>query len=163
MEFVLGDLALAALAIYGMSSLAESMGSLFSLVRCLPGGYLIWTGIGLLRTRHDPTAAYSVDQRPLTLASSFLSSLFLTVGDLKAILFYASLFPTLFNLRLLTSFGIGMIATITIVAVGGVKLIYAYSARTLVARLQSRRMQRITRKVAGRLMIGAGSYVILKA
>jgi threonine/homoserine/homoserine lactone efflux protein len=160
---VLGDLALAALAIYGMSSLAESMGSLFFLVRCLAGSYLIWIGIGLLRAREDLTANALVDKRPLTLASSFLSGLFLTFGDLKAILFYASLFPTLFNLRLLTSIDIGIIATITIITVGGVKLIYAYAARTFVARWKSRRVQRITRKAAGGLMIGAGSYVILKA
>jgi len=160
---VLGDLALAALAIYGMSSLAESLGSLFFLVRCLAGSYLIWIGIGLWRTREDPTANALVDKRPLTLASSLLSGLFLTFGDLKAILFYASLFPTLFNLRLLTSIDIGIIATITIITVGGVKLIYAYAARTFVARWKSRRVQRITRKAAGGLMIGAGSYVILKA
>jgi threonine/homoserine/homoserine lactone efflux protein len=160
---VLGDLALGALAIYGMSNLAESMGSMFFLVRCLAGSYLIWIGIGLLRTREDPTANALVEKRPLTLASSFLSGLFLTFGDLKAILFYASLFPTLFNLRLLTSIDIGIIATITIVTVGGVKLIYAYAARTFVAHWKSSRMQRITRKAAGGLMIGAGSYVILKA
>jgi hypothetical protein len=41
------------------------------------------------------------------------SGVVLTVGDLKAILFDASFFPSLFHLRVLSSFGIGLIATMS--------------------------------------------------
>lgn len=159
---VLGDLILVTFSIFGMSSIAETLGSFFFIVRCMAGAYLIWIGVGLLCAKGNVPQTLQ-DDRPFTMVTSFMSGLLLTFGDVKAILFYASLFPTLFELRLLTTFDIAIIVCVTILTVGGVKLAYAYAAKKILSRWSSQKVHQGTRRIAGGLMIGAGTYVIVKA
>jgi threonine/homoserine/homoserine lactone efflux protein len=99
----------------------------------------------------------------LSHAASFLSGLLLTLGDVKAILFYASLFPAFVDMDSLSAPDMAGIAAVTILAVGGVKIFYAFAARTISARFRDRNAQRLARKSAGCCMIGAGTYIIMKA
>jgi len=159
---VLGDLIFVCCAILGMSLLAETMGAFFAIFKYLGGIYLVWLGIGLLRAK-DEVPLRSVDTRGSTLLTSFVSGLFLTLGDVKAILFYASLFPTFVDMTHLTPVGIAIIVLITILTVGGVKLAYAFAAHRIVSRLQTHKAQKYTRLTAGTLMVGAGTYMVAKA
>jgi threonine/homoserine/homoserine lactone efflux protein len=159
---VFGDLVFVALAILGMSFLAETMGSFFAFVRYAGGAYLIWLGVTLLRSKKTihPT---ETSPSKLSHAASFLSGLLLTLGDVKAILFYASLFPAFVDMDSLSAPDMAGIAVVTILAVGGVKIFYAFAARTIAARFRDRNAQRLARKSAGCCMIGAGTYIIMKA
>ncbi|WP_048305565.1 LysE family translocator [Halomonas sp. PR-M31] len=94
---------------------------------------------------------------------SFFSGLLLTLGDVKAIFFYASLFPAFVNLATIGTLDIAIIAVITIVAVGGVKLGYAYFAGGVASFATNYRAERAVKVTAGGLMVGAGSYLIAKA
>lgn len=158
---VAGDLIFVGLAITGMSVLADMMGGLFVLLRCAAGAYLIWFGINLIRARHAFVTATSPDTRS-GLAVSFLSGLLLTLGDVKAILFYASLFPAFIDLTALSMLDMVVIALLTIVSVGGVKLSYAWFATLIVSRAARLGDGKKIRTVAGSFMVGAGSYLILK-
>lgn len=158
---VLGDLLFVALALGGMSLLAEAMGAFFAIFRYLGGAYLIWIGIQLLRSRALPIAETPVE-RPASLLASIASGFFLTLGDIKAILFYASLLPAFIDMHTLGLTTVCSIIVITIVTVGGVKLIYAVMARALVAKWVSVRQQRWLRTTTGGLMLGCGSYLIAK-
>ncbi len=159
---VAGDLIFVTIAIMGMSALAIAMGSLFSVFKYAGGAYLIWLGIKLLGSK-KPSGMPITDNRGSTLLSSFSSGLLLTLGDLKAVLFYASLFPALMDLSSLSIYDITIVISLTIVTVGGVKLIYAIAARTIVANLQTRSVSKHTKSLAGGLMVAAGSYIIIKA
>ena len=158
---VLGDLLFASLAILGMTYLAEVLGSVFAIFKYLGGAWLIWLGIGLLRAparlEIRPEAS-----RPSTLATSFLAGLILTLGDIKAILFYASLFPAFVDLEGLSVSGIALIMAITVLTVGGVKLGYACAARGIVRRLQGRVNGRWARRAGGGMMIGSGTWLMVK-
>jgi arginine exporter protein ArgO len=88
---VLGDLLFVAVAILGMSFLAETMGAFFLVLKHLGGAYLIWLGIGLLRAPKD----LEIEPPPATrrsLLTSFAAGLVLTLGDVKAIFSRAFLF-----------------------------------------------------------------------
>ena len=158
---VVGDLVFVAIALIGMSLLAEWLGAFFSVVKYCGGAYLIWLGFSLLKSKSTPT-----DQRTTSRASSFaadfLAGLFLTLGDVKAILFYASLFPTLIDSRGIGLWDILLIMAITIVTVGGVKLGYVIFASKLVDRLRGRFASEVPRKFGGAMMIGCGSVLIAK-
>jgi threonine/homoserine/homoserine lactone efflux protein len=158
---VLGDLLFVALALGGMSLLAEAMGAFFAIFRYLGGAYLLWIGIQLLRSRSLPIAETPVES-PASLLASIASGFFLTLGDIKAILFYASLLPAFIDMHALGMTTVCSIIVITIVTVGGVKLIYAVMARALVAKWGSVRQQRWLRTATGGLMLGCGSYLIAK-
>jgi len=159
---VLGDLVFVTLAIFGMSTLAESMGAFFAIVKFLGGAYLIWLGIGLIRSTGSVKLRVN-DRRKSTLLASLVSGLALTLGDLKAILFYASLLPTFVDMTRLRPWDGFFIVLVTIVAVGGVKLAYAAAAQRIVSRFQKKRSQKIAHRSAGCLMVGVGSYLIVKA
>jgi len=159
---VAGDLVFVFLAFLGMAALAEVVGSFFLIIRYLAGAYLIWFGISLMRS--DVSLSMKDSARSaLKLSASFFSGLLLTLGDIKAIFFYASLFPAFVDLAAVNALDMAIIAVITVVAVGGVKLGYAYLAGFAASFAINRRAERAVRVTAGSLMVGAGSYLIAKA
>ncbi len=162
---VLGDMIFAALALLGMSALAETMGTFFAIAKMAGGAYLIWLGIGLIRGK--PAAAQeanaTVEGRPGSLLASFAAGLVLTLGDVKAIVFYASLFPSFAPMERLTAADAAAIAAITVGAVGGVKLAYAFGARAIAARLSGSSASRRLKTASGCALTGAGVYLIAKS
>ncbi|WP_405233999.1 LysE family translocator [Lentisalinibacter salinarum] len=160
---VLGDLVFIGLAVLGLSVLAETLGSLFLGIRYLGAIYLLWLGLSLLRTKHGTAVPANAGNGRGSLAASFVAGFALTLGDVKAILFYLSLFPMFVDLSALQAVDVMAIVCITVTSVGGVKMLYALSARKLATMARELKIERAARKTAGTIMLGAGSYIIAKA
>jgi len=159
---VLGDLLFALLAILGLTALAGAMGALFLLIRYAAGLYLIWLGVSLIRSRNQSLA---LDISPSTggLFASFLTGFLVTLGDVKAIFFYASLFPTFLELSILSYGEVVSVLGVIAVTVGGVKLAYAFLAKR-VARFAGRSaLAKPAKVVSGSLMVGSGTYLIVRS
>jgi len=76
---VVGDIIFIIIAIWGLSLLAEMLGSLFFLMKYLGGAYLILLGVGLCRAKsHNMETEKVID---ISLLSSFLTGLFITLSD----------------------------------------------------------------------------------
>ena len=159
---VAGDLVFVAMALAGMTVLAEWLGSLFTAVKYGAGAYLLWLGWKLLGSTADVTVAAG-SGAPGHLLKDFSAGLLLTLGDIKAILFYASLFPTLVDLDRIDASQAALIVAITVLTVGGVKLAYAVFGSKLAEALHGRALARWPRRIGGGLMIGCGSVLIAKA
>ncbi len=157
---LVGDLVFVFLAILGMAALAETMGSFFLILRYMAGAYLIWLGISLLRSK--TRVQVSADRSASTLSASFFAGLIITLGDVKAIFFYASLFPAFVDLTTIATSDIATIIVLTVVAVGGVKLGYAYFASRILSWTKGR-AHGVVKKTAGGFMVGAGTYLMVKA
>lgn len=114
---VAGDIVFILIAILGLSLLADSMGDMFVLVKYLGAAYLFWMGISLLLTKSQ-TMKFD-GSAEASLAASFMSGLLFTLTDQKAILFYLGFFPAFVDLLSLTLIDIGVIVSITLIAVGG--------------------------------------------
>lgn len=159
---VIADCLFLLIAILGMSALASSLGAFFMLLKFLAGGYLIWLGVQLWRSpQHLNLTHYDLSHR--TLFSSFMAGLLLTLGDIKAIFFYASLLPMLMSVQHLAVLDTAMLLVITMVTVGGVKVVYAIFARRIIARLQQHQGFQHGHKVAGGALVGVGTYVVVNA
>lgn len=156
---VVGDLIFVVLAVFGMAALAEVMGGLFLILKFLAGAYLIWFGIGILRSKPSSRLA-DADRSASTLSASFLSGLTLTLGDVKAIFFYASLLPAFIDPAAIKTLDIVNIIVLTIVAVGGVKLGYAYSAIRIVSFARGFKGERVVKVAAGAFMVVLGAYLM---
>ncbi|WP_090702930.1 LysE family translocator [Nitrosomonas aestuarii] len=162
MGIVLGDLILVGLAILGLTVLSELIGGFFLAVKIAAGMYLIWFGTNLIRSRTiNLTCKYSGTGGGLS--ASFLAGLFVTLGDVKAIVFYASLFPAFVDISALTLPDIAIILLITVAAVGGVKLVYAFAATKVMAIGREFGVGNKARLASGALMVGAGTYLIARA
>lgn len=160
---VLGDLAFIILAILGLSVVAETMGSLFMIIKYLGALYLFWIGFSLLTEKRTTTIAVNRAGLKGRLVTSFLAGFFLTLGDIKAIVFYVSLFPMFIDLSAIHVLDILVIISITVVAVGGVKVLYALSASRISSLARGLKYENAVRKTAGGLMVGAGSCLIVKS
>src|SRR5690606_35642912 len=77
-----------------------------------------------------------------------------------AIFFYASFFPAFIDLAHLSRWDVLVIAMLTVISVGGVKLGYAYGAEKMVGLAGRHRRVRGVKVAAGGLMMGAGAWLI---
>jgi threonine/homoserine/homoserine lactone efflux protein len=159
---ILGDLIFILLAILGLSFVAETMGSLFVIIQYLGAGYLFWIGITLLKSKSLVKITLDKTAEKRHLIASFLAGFVLTLGDVKAIIFYVSLFPAFINLSSLHLGDILIVVFIMIISVGGVKTIYAFLATKIVCIAENYLFENIAKKVSGGLMIGVGSYLVVK-
>ncbi|WP_024461306.1 LysE family translocator [Marinimicrobium sp. LS-A18] len=159
---VLGDLLFVCLALLGMGALAEALSGAYFWVRLACGGYLIY--LGWCCWRAAPQSANSpVTATPKRLWRDTLTGLLITLADVKAIVFYASLFPAFVDLSRMTVQGLGVVMAITIVAVGGTKLAYAYGAHRITQATLIQRFERPAQRIGGTLLGVIGLYLIIGA
>lgn len=155
---VIGDFVFIILAIYGLSAIAENMAGLFTVVKYLGGVYLIWLGIKLIKSK---AKSNQIEITESSLFSSFLSGLTITLADQKAIFFYMSFFPAFLDLSNVTAMDTIVILAIAAIAVGGVKLGYAYMADKInLAR--SFAAKKGINLAAGSVMVSTGIFLIVK-
>lgn len=163
---VVGDLIFMSMAIFGMAAIASQLGTFFALIKYAAALYLIWFGIGLIRSQFMKarSAEKSSDQGIFQgrLGGSFAAGLLLTLGDIKAIFFYASLLPAFADLGALSAKDIAILTSITVLSVGSVKLVYALAAVRLVGWARGQRYRKHIKTVAGAFFVIAGGYLILK-
>ena len=156
---VVGDIIFILIAIWGLSLLAAKMGGLFFLIKYLGGAYLIWLGIGLCRAKLNKVETAAVMES--SWLSSFIAGLSITLADQKAALFYLGFFPAFIDLSQISYLDTIIIIAITIVAVGGVKLGYAFmadKARLLI----SSKIRKGINMIAGFIMIAVGVFLMIK-
>lgn len=159
---VLGDLTFVALVMLGLTVIAETLGSLLVVIRYLGAAYLLWLGVSLWRARPKEPFAVAVEGQRGSFLTSFLAGFLLTLGDIKAIFFYLSLLPLFIDLAMLQVGDIAIVCVITVVAVGGVKVVYAYYAGRVVAASSSLRYRRLVTRAAGTALVGTGGYLLVK-
>ena len=157
---LLGDFIFIILAVYGLSTIAETMSSFFIVLKYLGGGYLIYLGLKLCQTKSNAITVEEVNE--LSWWSNFLCGLVITISDPKAIFFYISLLPAFLDLSNISRFDIGIIMLNATIAVGGVKLVYAYMADKARLLFQKSRVNKAMNTTAGIAMMATGVMLITK-
>lgn len=157
---VLGDIVYICLAIFGLALLTEAMGEAAFLIKYAGGAYMIWMGIKLWRSGRG-SADDTEDMTSSSLVSSFMSGLFITLADQKVVLFYLGFLPAFIDLTNISYLDAAIVMAISVVAVGGVKLLYAYLAHKAGTRLGSGTNVLINRS-ASCVMVGVGVYLFSK-
>ncbi len=157
---VLGDLIFLLLAIYGLSSLAELLGSFFTFVKFAGGFYLIWLGIQIIRSKATTEQIQKV-QEP-SWSKNFLSGLFITLANPKVIFFYLGFLPTFVDLTTLTGIDVLVISLVVFVVLGSVLLAYAFLATRTGQFFTNSTAQINLTRCAGAVMISAGAAILLK-
>ncbi len=157
---VIGDLIFLLLAIYGLSAMAEILGSFFTFVKYAGGLYLIWLGIKIWRS---PVKSHSIRGiRELSWKKNFISGLVITLANPKVILFYLGFLPTFVDLTSLTRLDVIAISTVVITVLGAVLLAYAWAASSAGQLFKSKKSLTRINRCAGGVMITAGSAILLK-
>jgi threonine/homoserine/homoserine lactone efflux protein len=155
---VAGDLVLMTLAIFGLAAVAQALGPWFVVVRVAGGLYLIWLGVRLWRTVPQepglvPAAPVSAFRR------NVLGGLVLTLGNPKAIVFYAAFLPTFVDLAQVAAADIAILAAVVAGVLTVTNMSYGLLAAHARVLFKSRRAMRNFNRAGGTLMIGAGAAV----
>ncbi|MGD8782189.1 MAG: LysE family translocator [Ignavibacteria bacterium] len=158
---IIGDIFFLLLAIFGMSAVSILMGEFFFVIKIIGGLYLIFLGIQMWRNNKSEFKLNNT-QKNKSRAKSLLGGLFITLGNPKAIIFYASLLPTIIDLNKL-KFSEGF-AIVLIVAIVSYLVIGTYSFLAVRAKLflKNEKSIKIVNKTAGSIMIGSGAYILSK-
>jgi threonine/homoserine/homoserine lactone efflux protein len=161
MGIVAGDLVFLLFAIYGLAVIAEAFNALFTLIKYLGAGYLIWLGVRLWRTRASMTDVPEANNH--SGKYSFLGGLFITLGNPKVILFYLGFLPAFVNLGALSTIDVAIVAIIVSFVLGSVMLFYAFTASRAREIFKSETAQGRMNKTAGCAMIATGTVLLTKA
>ena len=157
---VTGDLIFLLLAVYGLSAMAEIMGSFFVFVKYGGGLYLIWLGVKIWKSSTEPVSIGEVKE--LSWTKNFSSGLVITLANPKVILFYLGFLPTFVDLASLSHFDILAISIVVTSVLGSVLLCYAWTASRAGQLFKSRKALKMTNRCAGGVMITAGCALLLK-
>lgn len=158
---VLGDLFFIFTAIAGLSFIAETMGGLFLVVKYLGACYLLWFGYGLLTKKVVQKPIPKGEKEGNNLFASFLVGLALTLGDLKAIVFYVGLLPAFVDLSSLQTLDILILALVATLGVGSAKIAYVFLANKIFSLAQGSTRSTAAQKVVGGMSIGIGGYLFV--
>jgi len=156
-----GDLILLLLAIYGLSTIAETFNALFLLIRFFGSGYLILLGIKLLRS--SPRSVDISTAETKSYKNNILGGLSLTLGNPKVIVFYLSFLPTFIRLDTLSTLDVVVVASVASLVLGSVLFFYAFTASRTRDLFKSTNAQNKMNKTAGTAMIGTGVLLLSKA
>jgi threonine/homoserine/homoserine lactone efflux protein len=158
---VIGDLIFLLFAIFGLSMIAETFSTLFTLIKYLGGGYLIWLGIKLWRS--NPTKTDIAGLKMQSIKYSFFGGLSITLGNPKVILFYLGFLPTFLDLKILSTLDVAIVVSVVSLVLGSVMLFYAFTAsRARLLLFKSESAQYKINKTAGVLMISTGLVLLSK-
>jgi threonine/homoserine/homoserine lactone efflux protein len=157
---VLGDVLFLILALIGMSTISKIMGEMFFTIKIAGGIYLVFLGIKAFK-RSKPTSV-EVKTGGKNKMSAFMSGLLVTLGNPKPILFYASVVPTIINIKdvhlIEALVMIAIIVSVSFLVIGTYCYIASLSKKIFIKNKFGEKLN----KAAGLVMCAAGGYIIVK-
>ncbi len=157
-----GDLIYLSLAVFGLSFIATHFDNVFSIVRVLSVGYLLYLAWQFWRSKPSTLDAQPVTRR--TLFAAALSGFTITLSNPKTIAFYLALMPIVLDLNHVT---VGVWATVmvpvTVLVLIGVGSIYVLGATALRRWLTTTNAQSWLNRGAAVAMVGAAGSLLVKS
>jgi threonine/homoserine/homoserine lactone efflux protein len=156
--FVVGDLIWLTIAATGLALVARTFATAFFVIKILGAVYLLYIAWGLARAKPTPDAGAAAPLGP-TGARAFLSSLSLTLGNPKVMVFFLSIMPLVVDVRTLTILKVAELASVSAMVIFATLWAYALAANRARAFLSSTRAMRFVHRAAGGLMAGVAVAV----
>lgn len=159
---VAGDVVYLTFAIFGLSFIAQSMGSFFFIVKICGGAYLVWLGLKMWFAK--PT---EIESRQLngkySKVGNFTSGLLVSSSNPKVILFYCGFLPTFVDLKDLKPIDIILVYCVVIAALCAVLMAYAYLMNHTRKLFSSRTALKNLNRSAGGVMMATGVAIASKS
>jgi len=146
------------LACYGLATIAENWGELFTVIRVIGAVYLIYLGWKMWNAPLQIEANNIIETRK-TLFKSFIQGFLISASNPKVILFYIAFLPTFMDLTVLTTQDILVAVALCLVGLMIGLMAIAYSASWARSYFKSERAMKGLNRVAGSIMAGAGVYI----
>jgi len=151
----ISDVAYLILACYGLSTIAEQWGSVFTLVRILGAIYLIYLGWKIWHNRAQYIERDSANKS----LSGFIPGFLISASNPKVILFYIAFLPSFMDLTKLSLNDIILASFLTLIGITTGLMLIAFSAAWARKFFRSEKAMTGLNRVAGSIMISAGVYL----
>lgn len=145
------------LACFGLATIAENYGTVFTVIRFAGALYLLYLGWKMWTT--EVRVELDDSSKGKGLLGGFVQGFLISASNPKVILFYIAFLPTFMDLTVLSMADICIAAGLTVIAlIFGLMLValFAGSARTM---FRSERSMKRLNRTAGSVMAGAGVYL----
>ncbi len=160
---ITGDIIFLLFAIMGMSVIAQTMGTLFLLVKIVGAAYLIFLGIKIWISKPVPAHLQQINGKKAIGYGNYLSGLGITLANPKVILFYCGFLPTFMDLESMTGFDIFLVTIVLAIVLSVVLISYSYLASSARLFFSSTRSVKWLNRTAGTVMITAGAAIAAKS
>jgi threonine/homoserine/homoserine lactone efflux protein len=148
----------------GLSVLFHSVPSIYLTLKLAGAAYLIWLGIGLIRTRAR-TGEIELPEITLPTGNAFGQSILVEILNPKTAVFFVAFLPQFVDSTAVFPVWLQFVLLGTIVNIifSISDLVYMSFAGIFVERLrQSGRMQRLAQRIGGTFLVGLGLHVALQ-
>jgi threonine/homoserine/homoserine lactone efflux protein len=152
-----GDLVLMSLSVFGLALVARALGGLFLVVKLAGAAYLFYIAFKFWTARVSEAAPAA----PSSARDGFVSQLFLTLGNPKAIAFFVALLPAVVDLHSLKLTGYLQLVGATFLLIPSITLIYAACAARVRGVMASAKARKRINRTAAVVMVGAGVGVAM--
>lgn len=172
---VVGDIIFILLVTLGLKFIAESLSTLFIIIKYVGSAYLIWLGFSLivnsLKSKGEDITQEALQiektrSTKTTFAADFIAGVVVTLSNPKAIVFYLSFFPAFMDLTALTAMDITVITLLITTIIGATMLGYAFAAIHAKALLHSgnnsANKEGWVKRIAGGLIMSTGGWLLIR-
>lgn len=156
--FVLGDLTLFGVAVFGLAAIAQAHAGVLTLVKYAGAAYLLYLAYRLWMAPVHVAEADPIPDRAEG-ARLFLTSYALTIGNPKAIVFFMALLPAIVDLQRLDLAGMAEITAVIVVIISAILALYALAAARARSLFRSARAVKALNRGTGAIMAGAAVAV----
>jgi homoserine/homoserine lactone efflux protein len=159
---VFGVMLLAAVIIAGLGALLQTSELLFTVLKVLGAGYLIYLGVRQLRSKNNVFASADEDSAKTARSGRwlFLDGLTLAISNPKAILFFTALFPQFLDHKAALGPQFALLTGTFMVFSFCSLMSYAAAARTTRHWFRSQRNVTIFNRSCGSMFIALGSGLL---
>ena len=154
--YFVSDMVWLMLAATGLAVVAKTFAGVFVAIKLAGAAYLIYL------TWRMATAPAAVGAAPPPLSRgwrAFLSSLSLTLGNPKVMVFFLSIMPLVVDVRTLSALAILELAAVCAIVIVSTLAAYAFAANRARAFFNSTRAMKLVHRLAGGLMAGVAVAV----
>jgi threonine/homoserine/homoserine lactone efflux protein len=154
--YFVGDMIWLAFAATGLAVVAKSFAGVFVAIKFAGAAYLLFLAWRMA------TARAMVEMAPIPATRGWrasLSSLSLTLGNPKVMVFFLSIMPLAVDLRTLTALALVELAAVCAIVIFSTLALYALAANRARTFLRSTRAVRFVHRLAGGLMAGVAVAV----
>jgi threonine/homoserine/homoserine lactone efflux protein len=154
--YIVGDMIWLMLAGTGLSVLAHTFAGLFAALKYAGAAYLLYVAWTMATA---PAATGGVAPVASSGLRAFLSSLSLTLGNPKVMIFFLSIMPLVVDVGTLTPAALAVLAAASALIISATLAAYALAANRARALLRSTRAMSIAHRAAGGVMAGVAVAV----
>ena len=140
----------------GVGAVLMASYDLFFAIKWIGAAYLVWLGVSAFLGKSKTLSVRAADARPVHGSRLFLNGFILQMSNPKALVFFTALVPQFINPHAALVPQVAILAATSVLIEFFVQLFYAVLAGRAAHLAAQPRFARITDRIAGTLLIGAG-------